>query len=59
MMKIQKKISCYLFVICISLFTTACTSNNITPEENTEIYEEKKPVRLKRVALCIRIIGLT
>ncbi len=48
MIKIHKKISCYLCVICISLVTTACTSNNLTPKGNTEIYEEKETGSFKK-----------
>jgi len=39
-MKRKRVLSIYLCLICIALFATACTSNNISPEANTEIIEE-------------------
>ena len=47
-MKIGKKISVYLIIFCIAFFATACTSNNITQEANTEIIEEGEKGSFKK-----------
>ena len=43
-----KIIAIFLFPFCIVLFTTACTSKNISPEANTGIYEEKENGSFKK-----------